>query len=187
MANTAATPPTAGSVLVATAGARNESLRSYTFHMDVAMAMSHFPWLHFHMEGIGQYDRGKRYLVHFTKMPFFASKIHDIDLSMIDPSMWPKHYRYREIGQQDGDTVFTLEDANDRLLKAAAVALNPYTGAHWLDTTYVDGTHIHMILNSNELNGFLLPATMTVQVDYPHMPLHADADFNNYSFAPAVR
>jgi len=177
------TGATSSSRVIASVDARNLALHSYTFHMNVAMAMKHFPWLHFHLEGEGTYRRGDRYIVHFTSMPGFASKIHDIDLSMIDPAMWPGHYRYSEAGRQDDDTIFALEPIDDVNLKTASVALNEASGVRWVDATYADGTHIHMIVNSGEFGGFLLPASMSAAVDYPHMPIAAHADFGDYSFS----
>ena len=187
IANAAPTRAMDGATVIAAAYGRNDSLRNYTFQMDVAMVMRHFPWLHFHMKGDGIYERGSRYEVHFSSMPWFASKVsHNVDLSMIDPSMWPKHYRYYEIAEQGGDTVFALQALTDNSLKAATVALNSTSGAHWVDANYSDGTHIHMNVNSNDLSGFLLPETLTATVDYPHMPLSADADFTQYSFEHAT-
>lgn len=169
--------------VIAEAYGRNESLQSYTFQMDVAMAMRHFPWLHFHLKGDGIYERGIRYEVHFTGMPGFASHMpQNVDLSMIDPNMWPNRYLYYEIAQQEGDTIFALQALGDeaRSVKAATVALNPISGARWVDANYSDGTHIHMDVSSNYLNGFLLPETLTANVDYPHMPLSANVDFTQY-------
>jgi hypothetical protein len=170
-----------GASAIAAAYGRNDALESYTFHMDIAMAMRHFPWLHFKMEGLGEYQRGVHYVVHLTKKPSFASKMHDIDLSMIDPSMWPKHYRYQQIGQQDGDTLFALQGIQPGSLKSATVALSPATGAHWVDVTYGDGMHVHMILSSDDVQGFLLPMSLTADVDYPSMPVSANASFSDYS------
>ncbi|HVA28862.1 MAG TPA: hypothetical protein VNF68_11820 [Candidatus Baltobacteraceae bacterium] len=169
--------------VIASAYGCNEALQSYTFKMDVAMAMRHFPWFHFHLKGEGIYERGIRYEVHFTSMPGFASRMpRDIDLSMIDPSMWPKRYRYYEIAQREGDTIFALQSlpAEAQSLKAATIALNPTFGAHWVDAEYSDGTHIHMNVSSNLIEGFLLPEALTASVDYPHMPLSANADFMQY-------
>jgi hypothetical protein len=176
-----------GASIVAAACARNDALSSYTFHLNVAMAMRHFPWLHFRMEGVGEYRRGERYKVHFTKMPPFAGKIHDIDLSMIDPSMWPGRYTYEEIAKQDGNAVFALQGIDGNSLKEATVALSPDGGPQWVDVTYDDGTHIHMKINSNDLDGFLLPSSLDADVDYPHMPLSANANFTDYSFVPPAR
>jgi hypothetical protein len=170
-----------GTPAIAAVSARNDALQSYTFHMDIAMAMRHFPWLHFRMEGLGDYRRGDHYVVHLTKMPWFASKIQKIDLSMIDPAMWPNRYRYEQAGQDKGDTIFALHALQDQSLASATVALNPILGARWVDAIYADGTHIHMNVSSNDVDGFLLPVTLTASVDYPTMPLSANANFTDYS------
>lgn len=179
----AAAPAAAGARKIAAAVDRNEALQGYTFHLNIDMAMRTFPWLHFKMEGLGDYRRGDHYVVHLTKKPSFAEKMHDIDLSMIDPSMWPNRYSYKQTGVKDGDAIFALEGLKDRsTLKSADVALNPVSGAHWVDANYADGMHIHMTIASNDVAGFLLPATLNADVDYPHMfPLSADASFSNYS------
>jgi hypothetical protein len=174
-----------GSAIVAQACARTESLRNYTFHADVAMTMRHFPWLHFHISGIGTYDRDTgRYGIHFTKMPWFASKIHDIDLSMIDPNLWSGHYSYQAIEQRGRDTVFSLHALDDDSIKVATVALDPASGdADWVDVTYSDGTHIHMNVGKSSVAGFELPANLTASVDYSKMPLSADASLTQYTFS----
>jgi len=174
-----------GAPVVAAASVRNEAIASFTFHVNVAMAMRHFPWLHFHMEGLGDYRRGDHYIVRFTG-GMFASKMHQIDLSMIDPSMWPGHYRYNEVAQRDGDTLFALQAVNDPSLKSAIVALNPLAGAHWVDATYTEGTHIHMVVNSNDVDGFVLPVSLNADVDCPHMPLSADAAFTDYNITASA-
>ncbi|HTU83458.1 MAG TPA: hypothetical protein VMF61_15120 [Candidatus Acidoferrales bacterium] len=159
----------------------NAPLRSYTFHMDVAMSMRHFPWLHFHMNGDGVYQRGNQYRVTFTGGPPFMPQRHDVDLSILDPSMWPGRYRYAAAGQQNGDTIFALEDASNTQLKSGTVALNPSSGIRWVDATYDDGTHVHMTVTSNDALGYLLPSSIQATVDYPHMPVAADATFTNYT------
>lgn len=169
--------------IIATAYGRNDALLHYTFRMRVAMAMRHFPWLHFAMNGDGTYVRGERYAVHFTNMPAFAGSHRDIDLSMIDPSMWPTRYRYEEIGRENGNVLFSLQGIDDPALQSATVELSPTAGAQSVDAVYTDGTHLHMTIDSNELSGFLLPCTMRVNIDYPHMPLAADANFVDYQFA----
>ena len=176
--------------VIAAAYGRNDALQSYTFQVSINMAMRHFPWLRFKMEGVGDYLRGDHYLVHLTKKPGFASKMKDIDLSMIDPTMWPKRYRYEKSGEQDGDTLFALQSTQKpNSLQAATVALNPALGAQWVDVTYTDGTHIHMNVTSDTIFGFLLPTTLTADVNYPHMsPLSADASFSNYAITdPALQ
>jgi hypothetical protein len=156
----------------------------YTFHMVVVMAMRHFPWLHFRLEGVGDYAAGQTYVVHFTTLPWFVPKQHhDADLSMLDPVMWPKRFTYQEIGQRNGETLFALHALNDSTLKSAIVALGPYWHARTVDSTYTDGTHVQMSVNSSNVSGFFLPVTLTAQIDEPHLALSASADFTDYDFA----
>jgi len=156
-------------------------LRSYTFSVDVAMAMHHFPWLHFHMRGVGDYERGTRYVVHFTHMPWFAPHQNDIDLSMIDPQMWPQNYTEEVAGTRDGDTIYELHALKDANLARAQVAISPVNGTEWVDASYTDGTQIRMNVTSQPTDGFLLPSHISAEIGYPHMPLSANADFTDYA------
>jgi hypothetical protein len=169
---------TPGSVVVAAAYGRNAALQNYTFHVDVAMSMRHFPWLHFHLTGDGQYNRCREhYTVHLIGMPFFAKKIHDIDLSVIDPTLWPKRYKYHVIGVRGDDTLFDVSGGG---LHDTTVALNPRSGVDWADVTYSDGTHIHLGISSSDVNGYLLPETLDANVKYSNIPLTARATVTDY-------
>lgn len=153
--------------------------------MNVVMAMRHFPWLHFHMDGEGEYLPGQSYLVHFTNVPwFFPKDHHDIDLSMLDPSMWPKHFVAQQIGQHNGETTFALHALSDPTLKGAIVTLGPYGHARRVDTTYQDGSHITMNVTETTIAGFLVPQTLTADINEPHLALSCNADFKDYDFGP---
>jgi hypothetical protein len=174
-------PAADGSTIVAEICARNETLRHYTFTMNVAMVMRHFPWLHFSMGGVGRYDRKSgRYVVHFTSTPWFASKVHDIDLSMTDPSLWAKKYRYHVLGVEAGDTVYALQSLDGNQVKSAAVGVNPELGVQWTDVTYKDGTHVYLKIGSKDIDGYMLPSAANAKVDYGKMPLTAQANFSDY-------
>jgi hypothetical protein len=155
---------------------------TYTFHMGIQMAMRHFPWFHFHMEGTGDYTRGDRYVVHLTQTPALFSKLRDIDLSMIDPAMWPKRYRYARQSDTGGSTIYALSALDDPSLRGATVALAPDGSARWVDAHYSGGMHLHMSLTNNSVDGYVLPVSLTADVDYPHMPMSADAAFTDYAF-----
>jgi hypothetical protein len=170
--------------IIAAVDARNSTLPNFTFHADVAVKMHHFPWLRFHLSGDGTYEKGNRYWVHFTQMPFFAKQVHDIDLSMLDPTLWPKNYAYEAVGIDGDDAVFALQALHDPNLDKAQVGLNNQ-GADWVDATYKDGMHIHMKLTPAQTGPYLLPSKMDVSIDYPHMPLSASADFSSYQFGIA--
>lgn len=155
----------------------------YTFRLDVAMAMRHFPWLHFHLEGDGIYAPGESYKVRFTKIPWFAPrKQHDADLSMLDPLMWPKHYTYQEVGEANGNRLFALHAIDDPALVNANVAIGPRGKARQVDATYDNGTHIEMRVTSSDVDGFFLPENLTADIDEPHLALSANADFKDYTF-----
>ncbi|MBV9333331.1 MAG: hypothetical protein JO146_04940 [Candidatus Eremiobacteraeota bacterium] len=161
---------------------------NYTFKLDVVMAMRHFPWLHFHMQGIGVYELGVSYTVHFTSVPWFVPKNHnDADLSMMDPLMWPKHYLYQQTGQHDGDTIFELHAIDDPKLRSATVTLGPGGLARDVNATYIDGTTIETQVSNSSVNGFLLPVAMTADINEPHLALSATADFKDYAFNSAAR
>lgn len=152
--------------------------------MDVAMRMRHFPWLGFHMLGVGRYEPGESYVVHFTSLPWFAPrKQHDADLSMLDPALWPTHFTYQDVGEENGNTMFDLRSIGDPTLTSATVALGPEGCARQVDVTYDDGTHITMNVKFGDVDGFRLPTSLTADVDVSHMALSADADFKNYLFS----
>lgn len=162
---------------------RNAALPGYTFNVDVAMAMRHFPWLRFHVKGVGKYEPGKSYVIHFTELPWFAPQAaHDTDLSMLDPALWPSRFLYEQAGEDNGNTLYALRAIDDPKLKSATVALGPKFCAREVQAAYTDGTQIKMNVNFSQVNGFLLPATLTADIDEPHLPMRANAEFTNYTF-----
>ncbi|MFZ1018935.1 MAG: hypothetical protein WAN39_13800 [Candidatus Cybelea sp.] len=155
----------------------------YTFDMDVAMRMHHFPWLHFNMQGTGEYSPGQSYKVSFNKTPWFVPKQSSgMDLSMIDPLLWPQHYTYAQLGTRDGMTMYSLHAIDDPTMQGATVGLGPQACTRTIDANYTNGTHIHMKITPAMVNGFLLPQTLTADIDEPHLSLSADAAFKNYAF-----
>lgn len=163
---------------------QNSAPPSYTFHMDVVMAMRHFPWLHFRLQGTGDYQPGMSYVVHFNSVPWFIPKVHkDADLTIMDPLMWPRHYTYSEIGQRDGANLFELHALNDPGLRSATVAVGTDGCTREVDATYSDGTHVDTKVNSSVVGGFMLPTTMTATIDEPHIALSGNATFKDYTFA----
>jgi hypothetical protein len=165
----------------------NEALPSFTFDMDVAIAMRHFPWLHFHMGGDGTYEPGKAYVVHFGKLPWFAPRQqHDVDLAMLDPAMWPSRFLYQEAGQENGNVLFDLRAIDDKSLTSAIVGLDPMLCARKIQAVYNDGTQIEMDVKFAKVDGFMLPATLTADVNEPFAPFSASAVFKDYSFGFAT-
>jgi len=176
--------PEPSDVALAQASARNPSLTAYSFHFDAAMAMKHFPWLHFHLAGTGEYVRGERYLVHLTHVPFFAGNVKQVDLSPLDPSMWSKNYDVTIAAQGDGTTTFRLQpravDVQDpHPMTEALVTLDADHATRDVILRYADG-QIHLTVTPAETQGFRLPSAFTADIDMPGQALTAHAQFSDY-------
>jgi hypothetical protein len=181
------TAPDSSNVAFAQASSRNPSLDAYSFRLDAAMAMKHFPWLHFHMAGTGQYVRGERYVVNFTQLPFFARNVQQVDLSPLDPSMWSKRYIVNVTLRTESTTTFLLQprepdtrDANPLL--EALVTLDAQQATRDVVLLYNNG-QIHLILTPAETDGYRLPASFTADIDMPGEALTAQAKFSDYTIA----
>ncbi|MBV8246765.1 MAG: hypothetical protein JOZ38_12635 [Candidatus Eremiobacteraeota bacterium] len=172
-----------GSAVLASAYGRNAALASYTFRMQVAMTMHHFPWLRFHMQGTGRYQRGVRYDVQFADVPFFAGNFHRVDLSTLAPAMWKNHYRVSVVGPSHGNTVFRLVPNGPDTLQEAFVTVGPTSGANLVQMHYTDGSNIVLRINSTDVTGYLVPVQAQATIDAGHNSLSADATFSDYSFA----
>ncbi len=163
---------------------RNPSLVQYTFNMNVAMRMRHFPWLRFSIAGNGQYVRGRAHIVRFTSMPFFAKGFHKIDLSPLDPCMWPRSYDVSLAGTQGGMTTFLLRprqvDPQDKNpLVKALVTLGPAYSTRKVVLYYAHG-NIQLALTPAAVGEYRLPTSADVDIDMPGQALSAHADLTNY-------
>jgi hypothetical protein len=135
------------------------------------------------MEGEGTYERGKAYFVHFTQLPWFAPRPqHDADLSMLDPALWPARFIYQEVGRADDNTLFDLHAIDDPSLTNAIVGLGPKWCAREVQAEYSDGTRVKMDVNFGKVGGFMLPSTLSADIDEPHLALSASAQFKDYTF-----
>lgn len=177
--------PSAADSAFTRACARNPSLTAYSFHMDAAMAMRHFPWLHFHVAGTGEYRRGQDYVVHLTQMPFFARGNDQIDLSPLDPSMWEKQFTIGSVTQHGDMTTFVLHeratDSQDQNpLVEALVTLDAQQSTRDVVMLYAHG-EVHLILTLSDTEGYRLPATLSAVIDMPGEALVAHANFSNYT------
>ena len=169
----------------AACAARNPSLAEYTFDMNVAMRMRHFPWLGFHLAGSGRYVRGQSHVVDFTQLPFFAKGFNEVDLSPLDPCIWPRFYAVTSLGTRDGLTTFSLRprraDPQDKnRLVEALVTLDSSYATRNVVLHYENGS-ITIALTPGSILGYRLPADGEVSIDMPGRSLSAHADFTNYS------
>lgn len=163
---------------------RNPSLVQYTFNMNVAMRMRHFPWLRFSIAGTGQYVRGRSHIVRFTSMPFFAKGFHKVDLSPVDPCMWPSSYVVRLAEKSDGMTTFLLRprqvDPKDKNpMVEAFVTLDQAYSTRKVVMYYTHG-NIQLALTPAAVGEYRLPTSADVSIDMPGQTLSAHADLTHY-------
>jgi hypothetical protein len=156
--------------------------------MNVALAMRHFPWLHFQMQGTGRYVHGKDYVVRFTRMPFFAKHFKSIDLSPLDPSMWSKRFYVHLDRAQDGYTVFSLKARRidphaQNALTGAVVTLDSHYATRNVNLHYISG-YIDISLSPARIHGYRLPSNGNVTINMPGEALSAQAKFSDYVFGP---
>lgn len=180
--------PTSGkspSALLGCVFNRNPSLVSYTFNMDVAMRMRHFPWLRFHMSGPGRYARGRAYRVTFTHMPPFARGYQTVDLAPLDPSLWRKLYRVHLVEKNGGMMTFaltprTVDPQQQNPLTVAYVTLDSGYSTRKADMRYKKGD-IQLTDTLGRVQGYRLPSTGDVSIDMPGNDLDAHATFSDYA------
>jgi len=169
---------------------RNPSLKAYSFHVSVAMRMQTFPWMRFHLDGAGDYERGERYEIQFTRVPFFAKDFTKVDLSALDPTMWEKQFFVQLVQEKDGMTTFELrprkiDPTEQNPLVVAQVILDANHSTRDVVMQYASG-EIHMSLNPTETQGFRLPESIDVDIKMPGRNLSAHADFTDYTIREIV-
>jgi len=159
-------------------------LVEYTFSMNVAMRMRHFPWLRFGIAGNGQYVRGRSHTVRFTKTPFFAKGLHQIDLAPLDPCIWPRSYVVTLSGTAGGMTTFSLhpreidpQDTNPMV--QALVTLDSADSTRKVVLQYTHG-EIELLLMPAAVGEYRLPANADVNINMPGQALSAHASLTNY-------
>ncbi|HYL27215.1 MAG TPA: hypothetical protein VEW74_05220 [Candidatus Nitrosotalea sp.] len=165
---------------------RNPSLDQYTFDMNVALRMRHLPWLGFRMTGTGEYVRGRTHVVRFDRMPFGAAA-HQVDLSPLDPCMWPKSYVAVPLASRDGMATFdlhprTVDPQDKNPLVDALVSLDAGDSTRRVLLSYAHGS-IALALTPQSIGAYRLPSSADVDINMPGESLSGHADLTNYSIA----
>lgn len=147
--------------------------------------MIHFPWLHFHLAGSGRYVRGETHVVDFTSVPFFARGFNKVDLSALDPCIWPRFYTIRALDSSNGLSAFSLrprkiDPQDENPLVEAVVMLDSAFSTREVVLHYANGS-ITLDLTPAFVQGYRLPVSGEASIDLPGRSLRAHADFTNYT------
>jgi hypothetical protein len=122
--------------------------------------------------------------VRFTRMPAFAKGFHQIDLSPLDPCMWPSSYVARLDGTRGGMTTFLLRprrvDPQDKNpMVEALVTLDAEDSTREVTLYYARGS-ITLTLRPAAVGEYRLPSTADVTINMPGQALSAHADLSDY-------
>jgi hypothetical protein len=159
---------------------RLAGLRSYTFDLHVNVVVHTFPAIHFHLDGVGTYERPQHVMVHFTHVPWFGRGFERVDLAAFDPRTWPDQYTIT-VAHRDGDvTELAMRDRAQSALKRALATIDTHAGVRQMVWEYDYGGRIQVDVAHQNVSGFTLPSEEDAQIVMPHVKASAHAEFTNY-------
>ncbi|HEY8312610.1 MAG TPA: hypothetical protein VIG51_00430 [Candidatus Baltobacteraceae bacterium] len=157
---------------------RNATLKEYTFDARVSIVMHRFPWLRFHLDGHGKYERDGSYRIQFESVPFWAKGFDHFDMTSLDPRSWPKQYAISET-QHSGDSLLvTMHERRKSNLKNVAATIDA-DGVRRIVWSYDSGGYVQLNVTPSS-SAFILPAAEDAQIAVPVMNATAHAEFSNY-------
>jgi len=156
------------------------AIRSYTFDVHVKVVMHSFPWLRFHLDGTGSYERNGPYTVHFTHVPWFGKGFETISLAAIDPNNWPKHYDLSLLERHGDLSVLALRDRSRGHLKDVRATIDARAGLREVLWQYENGGLIHLTVEPTTVQGYQFPALDSAEISVSAVKATAQGEFSNY-------
>ncbi|MGH8163414.1 MAG: hypothetical protein ACREP1_03665 [Rhodanobacteraceae bacterium] len=157
---------------------RNAALKEYTFDARVSVVMHRFPWLRFHLDGHGKYDRDGSSRIQFDSVPFWAKGFDRFDMSSLDPRSWPKQYAISET-QRSGDAlVVTMHERRKSNVRDVAATIDA-DGVRRITWSYASGGYVQLNVTPSA-SAYILPAEEDARIVVPVMDATAHAEFSNY-------
>lgn len=172
-------PPDEAVRVFAVTGARTSAVRSYTFKLHVDFALHTFPYLRFHLDGTGRYDRPDLYTVHFNNVPMFGKGFENIKMDALEPVTWPQTYDITSL-ERDGDrAIVEMKDKTHGQVKGVHAELDD-DGLRTVQWSYVNGGVIRVDVNPIRVNGYPVPSTEDADIQVPGYHVVAHARFDEY-------
>lgn len=175
-------PPTTDPAAIAIneVASNKAAIRSYTFDVRVKVVMHSFPWLRFHLDGTGQYERNGPYTVHFRHVPWFGRGFETISLAAIDPNNWPQHYDLALLERHGDRSVLALRDRTRGHLKNVRATIDARAGLREVVWEYENGGLIHLTVEPTTVQGYQFPALDSAEISVPAVKATAQGEFSNY-------
>ena len=165
--------------IFAVSGVRASAVKSYTFALHVDFGLRSFPYLKFHLDGTGKWERPNLYSIHFRNVPWFGKGFESISLDPLEPSSWPVTYDIQAI-THDGDRHhIEMTDKTKGHIKSVLADIDP-SGLRKIQWNYLNGGTIAVNVMPHVVDGVPLPETEDAEVKLPGYHVVAHARFDEY-------
>jgi hypothetical protein len=175
----AAAPPDEAARIFAQTGDRTAGVRSYTFNVHVDFALKTFPYLAFHLDGEGKYERPDLYSVTFKHVPWFVKGFNSIKMDAMEPVTWSKTYDVVDLQHDGSRALIEMKDKTDGHVKGVHAEIDD-DGLRKVQWSYVNGGVISVEVNPTHVDGIPLPETESADIQVPGYHITAHATFEGY-------
>ncbi len=158
--------------------ARNAAVKSYSFDASVHIKLHRFPWLSFHLDGHGIYERHGQYRIQFYNVPWWARGFDHFDLASLDPTTWIKQYDVSSVSQRGDATVVAMKDPRASDLSGIEATMDG-AGVRQIKWLYNYGGYVDLRVTPGSAQ-YILPSAEDAEIVTPRMAATAHADFTNY-------
>jgi hypothetical protein len=172
-------PPDEAARIFAATGARTSAVRSYSFALHVDFALRTFPYVRFHLDGTGTYERPDLYSVHFRNVPWFGKGFENVKMDPLEPVTWPQTYDVVNLAH-DGDlAIVDMKDRTDGHVKGVHAELDD-DGLRSVQWSYDNGGVIRVDVKPTLVDGYPVPLSEDADIQVPGYHVVAHAEFDEY-------
>ena len=172
-------PPDEAARVFATTGALTSAVRSYSFDLHVDFALRTFPYLRFHLDGTGTYERPDVYSIHFRNVPWFGKGFENIKMDALEPVTWPQTYDIVSLARDGERSIVEMKDRTDGHVKGVHAELDD-DGLRNVTWSYVNGGVIAVDVSPTHVDGYPVPSSEDADIRVPGYHVTAHAEFDDY-------
>jgi hypothetical protein len=172
-------PPDDASRVFATTGALTSAVRSYSFALHVDFALRTFPYLRFHLDGTGRYQRPDLYSIHFRDVPWFGKGFENIKMDALEPVTWPQTYAVVSLAHDGDRSIVEMKDRTNGHVKGVRAELDD-DGLRAVTWSYENGGVIQVDVTPTHVDGYPVPSSEDADIQVPGYHVVAHAQFDDY-------
>lgn len=164
---------------------RNPGLHTYMSHVHITIRMHSFPFLSPVLDGTAYFEQPDKYMVVFSRVPFYAKGFQKLYADIGNPATWGKRFVITFEGQQrfDGrlDNVLRLVLRKRGMIDHELVYVDPRTlhldAMSWY---YYNGGVISMTQTYRRYGLYDVVAAQDATIRIPHIRATAHATYDDY-------